>query len=105
MTEKTFVEEIEKALEKSKGLNIKELLFSYQGTFYPTTVCSAETFQALENFEARKDDVVLVSYPKCGEYNVKGFFFFGCGEGRECSSGGMRKNDKVAFLRLCKAKL
>ncbi|XP_053158884.1 sulfotransferase 6B1-like [Hemicordylus capensis] len=66
MTEKTFVEEIEKALEKSKGLNIKELLFSYQGTFYPATVCSAETFQALENFEARKDDLVLVSYPKCG---------------------------------------
>ncbi|XP_066467615.1 sulfotransferase 6B1 [Tiliqua scincoides] len=66
MTETSFVEEIEKALEKSKGLNIKELLFSYQGTFYPATVCSAETFQALENFEARKDDVVLVSYPKCG---------------------------------------
>uniref|UniRef100_A0A8D0C1H6 Sulfotransferase n=1 Tax=Salvator merianae TaxID=96440 RepID=A0A8D0C1H6_SALMN len=66
MTEKTFVEEIEKALEKSKGLNINELLFSYQGILYPMTVCSAETFQALENFEARKDDVVLVSYPKCG---------------------------------------
>lgn len=70
MTEKTFVEEIEKALEKSKGFNLKELLFCYQGTFYPSTVCSAETFQALENFEARKDDLVLVSYPKCGEYNL-----------------------------------
>nr|XP_056708860.1 sulfotransferase 6B1 [Euleptes europaea] len=66
MTEKTFVDEIEKALEKSKGLNLKELLFCYQGTFYPTTVCSAETFKALEDFEARKDDLVLVSYPKCG---------------------------------------
>ncbi|XP_042296732.1 sulfotransferase 6B1 isoform X2 [Sceloporus undulatus] len=66
MTEKTFVEEIEKAIQKSKGLNINELLFSHQGTLYPTTVCSAETFQALENFESRKDDLVLVSYPKCG---------------------------------------
>uniref|UniRef100_A0A8D0HEU8 Sulfotransferase n=1 Tax=Sphenodon punctatus TaxID=8508 RepID=A0A8D0HEU8_SPHPU len=64
--EKTFAEEIEKALEKSKGLNLKELLFSYQGVPYPTTVCSAETFQALENFEARKDDVMLVSFHKCG---------------------------------------
>ncbi|XP_053238742.1 sulfotransferase 6B1 [Podarcis raffonei] len=66
MTEKKFVEEIEKALEKSKGLSIHELLFTYQGILYPSSVCSAETFQALENFEARKDDVVLVSYPKCG---------------------------------------
>lgn len=67
MTQKKFAEEIEKALEKSKGLNLHELLFSYQGTLYPNTVCSAETFQALENFESRKDDAVLVSYPKCGE--------------------------------------
>lgn len=75
MAEKTFVEEIEKALEKSKGLSIHELLFTYQGILYPSSVCSAETFQALENFEARKDDVVLVSYPKCGEYNLPLFFY------------------------------
>lgn len=76
MTEKTFVDEIEKALEKSKGLHIKDLLFSYQGVFYPNTVCSAEVFQALEKFEARKDDLVLVSYPKCGEYNVYIFLLY-----------------------------
>ncbi|XP_060611070.2 sulfotransferase 6B1 [Anolis sagrei] len=66
MAEKTFVGEIEKALEKTKGLDMNELLFSYRGTLYPSTVCSAEMFQALETFESRIDDLVLVSYPKCG---------------------------------------
>ncbi|NWQ87893.1 ST6B1 Sulfotransferase, partial [Burhinus bistriatus] len=63
---RAFVDEINKALAKSEGLALKDLLFSYRGTPYPVTVCSAETFQALENLEARRDDMVLVSYPKCG---------------------------------------
>ncbi|POI32480.1 hypothetical protein CIB84_003768, partial [Bambusicola thoracicus] len=63
---KAFVDEINKALAKSEGFTLKDLLFSYRGTPYPVTVCSAETFQALENLEARRDDMVLVSYPKCG---------------------------------------
>ncbi|XP_050750541.1 sulfotransferase 6B1 [Gymnogyps californianus] len=62
---KAFVDEINKALAKSEGLTLKDLLFSYQGTLYPVTVYSAETFQAPENLETRKDDRVLVSYPKC----------------------------------------
>ncbi|XP_019383251.1 PREDICTED: sulfotransferase 6B1 [Gavialis gangeticus] len=61
-----LVDEIEKALAKSEGFALKDLLFSYKGIPYPSTVCSAETFQAMENLEARKDDIVLVSYPKCG---------------------------------------
>lgn len=64
---KAFVDEINKALAKSEGLTLKDLLFSYWGTLYPATVCSAEMFQALENLEARKDDLLLVSYPRCGE--------------------------------------
>uniref|UniRef100_A0A8C9FK29 Sulfotransferase n=1 Tax=Pavo cristatus TaxID=9049 RepID=A0A8C9FK29_PAVCR len=63
---KACVDEINKALAKSEGFTLKDLLFSYRGTPYPVTVCSAETFQALENLEARRDDMVLVSYPKCG---------------------------------------
>ncbi|NXY41253.1 ST6B1 Sulfotransferase, partial [Ceuthmochares aereus] len=63
---KVFIDEIKKALAKSEGLALKDLMFSYQGTLYPVTVCSAETFRALEDLEARKDDMVLVSYPKCG---------------------------------------
>ncbi|XP_069486782.1 sulfotransferase 6B1 isoform X2 [Ambystoma mexicanum] len=43
-----------------------ELLFTYRGALYPKMRCSPETFQVLENFVARRDDVMLVSYPKCG---------------------------------------
>ncbi|XP_029891911.1 sulfotransferase 6B1 isoform X1 [Aquila chrysaetos chrysaetos] len=63
---KAFVDEINKALAKSEGLTLKDLLFSYWGTPYSATMCSAEMFQALENLEARRDDMLLVSYPKCG---------------------------------------
>ncbi|NXA32723.1 ST6B1 Sulfotransferase, partial [Eudromia elegans] len=63
---KSFADEINKALAQSEGLPLKELLLPYQGTPYPVTVCSAETFQALEDLEARGDDLVLASYPKCG---------------------------------------
>ncbi|XP_051471586.1 sulfotransferase 6B1 isoform X2 [Apus apus] len=63
---RAFVDEINKALAKSEGLTLQDLLFFYRGTPYPVTVCSVETFQALENLEARRDDVLLVSYPKCG---------------------------------------
>uniref|UniRef100_G3U923 Sulfotransferase n=1 Tax=Loxodonta africana TaxID=9785 RepID=G3U923_LOXAF len=40
--------------------------FTHQGIPYPVTMCTSETFQALDTFEARSDDIVLASYPKCG---------------------------------------
>ncbi|XP_051471587.1 sulfotransferase 6B1 isoform X3 [Apus apus] len=49
----------------------QDLLFFYRGTPYPVTVCSVETFQALENLEARRDDVLLVSYPKCVNWLIQ----------------------------------
>nr|XP_021530090.1 sulfotransferase 6B1 [Aotus nancymaae] len=39
---------------------------AFQGIPYPITMCTSETFQALETFEARHDDIVVASYPKCG---------------------------------------
>ncbi|XP_071064871.1 sulfotransferase 6B1 [Dasypus novemcinctus] len=41
-------------------------LTTKQGIPYPITMCTSETFQALDTFEARSDDIVLASYPKCG---------------------------------------
>ncbi|XP_012509275.1 PREDICTED: sulfotransferase 6B1 isoform X1 [Propithecus coquereli] len=61
-----FIEFIDEALEKSKETALSRLFFTYQGIPYPVTMCTSETFQALDAFEARHDDIVLASYPKCG---------------------------------------
>ncbi|XP_069881804.1 sulfotransferase 6B1 [Dipodomys merriami] len=61
-----FIEYIDDALEKSKETTLSHLFFTYQGIPYPVTMCTPETFQALETFEARSDDILLASYPKCG---------------------------------------
>ncbi|XP_020745689.2 sulfotransferase 6B1 isoform X2 [Odocoileus virginianus] len=39
-----------------------------QGIPYPVTMCTSETFKALDAFEARSDDIVLASYPKCSNW-------------------------------------
>lgn len=61
-----FIDYIDEALEKSKETALSHLFFTYQGTPYPIIMCTSETSQALEAFEARSDDTVLASYPKCG---------------------------------------
>nr|XP_002709808.2 sulfotransferase 6B1 [Oryctolagus cuniculus] len=67
MAEKSkFIEYIDEALEKSKETALSHLFFTYQQIPYPVTMCALETFKALDAFEARSDDIVLASYPKCG---------------------------------------
>ncbi|KAM9053063.1 LOW QUALITY PROTEIN: sulfotransferase 6B1 [Megaptera novaeangliae] len=61
-----FIDYIDEALEKSKENAPSLLFFTYPGTPYPIIMCTSETFQALETFEARSNDIVLASYPKCG---------------------------------------
>uniref|UniRef100_A0A8C7EK13 Sulfotransferase n=1 Tax=Neovison vison TaxID=452646 RepID=A0A8C7EK13_NEOVI len=61
-----FIDYIDEALEKSKETALSHLFFIHQGIPYPITMCTSETFQALDTFEARSDDIVLASYPKCG---------------------------------------
>ncbi|GAB1301340.1 Sulfotransferase 6B1 [Apodemus speciosus] len=61
-----FIEYIDDALEKSKETTLSQLFLTFHGIPYPVTMCTQETFQALDDFEARGDDVLLASYPKCG---------------------------------------
>ncbi|XP_034966556.1 sulfotransferase 6B1-like [Zootoca vivipara] len=63
---KKFIAVIDKAMADGETMAPEELVFSYKGVLYPSTVCSLETFKALESFEARSDDVFLVGYPKSG---------------------------------------
>uniref|UniRef100_A0A8C9U3Z9 Sulfotransferase n=1 Tax=Serinus canaria TaxID=9135 RepID=A0A8C9U3Z9_SERCA len=63
---KTFIGLIDEAIAAANSMRCDELLFSYKGILYPTTLCSPETFKALESFEARRDDVILAGYPKSG---------------------------------------
>ncbi|XP_064563253.1 sulfotransferase 6B1-like [Zonotrichia leucophrys gambelii] len=56
----------DKAMIAASSKHRDELLFSYKGILYPSTICYPETFKALESFEARRDDVILAGYPKSG---------------------------------------
>ncbi|KYO18735.1 hypothetical protein Y1Q_0009169 [Alligator mississippiensis] len=44
----------------------EDLMFTYKGIPYPTTLCSYEVFKAMESFEARSDDMILAGFPKSG---------------------------------------
>ncbi|XP_053153120.1 sulfotransferase 6B1-like [Hemicordylus capensis] len=61
-----FIAVVDKAMTDAEKMAPEELMFSYKGILYPTTVCNPEAFKALESFEARKDDVFLAGYPKSG---------------------------------------
>ncbi|XP_067392000.1 sulfotransferase 6B1-like [Emydura macquarii macquarii] len=63
---KKFIDLLDKAMAVADMMDHEDLLFSYKGILYPTTVCSPETFKALESFEARREDVILAGYPKSG---------------------------------------
>ncbi|CAM4537136.1 unnamed protein product, partial [Lepidochelys olivacea] len=66
MAMSSFAREIDAVLDAAEGKKNEELLITYKGVLYPSTLCCAETFQALDTMEVRKDDVFLAAYPKCG---------------------------------------
>ncbi|OCT79943.1 hypothetical protein XELAEV_18026759mg [Xenopus laevis] len=70
-SQEKFLGEMEKVQGKAKGEIPEDLVLIYKGILYPSFMCSEETFHALECFEAREDDLLVVTYPKCGKC-VKG---------------------------------
>uniref|UniRef100_A0A670HLK3 Sulfotransferase n=1 Tax=Podarcis muralis TaxID=64176 RepID=A0A670HLK3_PODMU len=61
-----FVENIDNILATTQTKENEELLFTFRGVLYPKRLCSLETFEAVAAMEARKDDRLIVAYPKCG---------------------------------------
>ncbi|XP_063773962.1 sulfotransferase 6B1-like isoform X2 [Pseudophryne corroboree] len=61
-----FAEEVRKAFEEAKNIPKDKLIFTYNGVLYPAATCDSDTFKAIESFETRDDDLMLVAYPKCG---------------------------------------
>ncbi|GAA6067946.1 sulfotransferase 6B1-like [Tachysurus ichikawai] len=53
--------------QKGKSMKDEEKLYKRNGILYPTIMSPPENLDALKDMEAREDDVMLVSYPKCGE--------------------------------------
>ncbi|XP_078085672.1 sulfotransferase 6B1 [Mustelus asterias] len=65
-TPNTFQERLEKILDRASKLRPEEMMFRYKGLLYPTVLSSVETLQAMDRFEARPEDMIITSYPKCG---------------------------------------
>ncbi|XP_043919618.1 sulfotransferase 6B1-like [Protopterus annectens] len=68
---KVLLERYEEVAKVTKPENPEGLILHYRGYQYPSKLCSTDTFQALEKLEARKEDVLLLAYPKCGYNWVK----------------------------------
>lgn len=52
----------------AKDMSDAEKLYKYKGVLYPHIMSPEENLKALESFQAREDDIMLVAYPKCGEW-------------------------------------
>ncbi|XP_029449971.1 sulfotransferase 6B1-like [Rhinatrema bivittatum] len=61
-----LISKFDAAINAATDLSDEELLVSCDGMTYPSTFTSLETLQALESFEARSDDLMVVGYAKSG---------------------------------------
>ncbi|KAJ8248598.1 hypothetical protein GJAV_G00243710 [Gymnothorax javanicus] len=57
---------LEMKTQMAAQMKDEDKLFEYKGVLYPTILSPIEHLEAMVNVEARQDDVLLVSYPKCG---------------------------------------
>ncbi|XP_028845713.1 sulfotransferase 6B1-like [Denticeps clupeoides] len=76
-------------IEAAKAVKEEDKLYRYGGVLYPVILAPEENLKALEDIEARPDDVMLVAYPKCG-FNwmvavIRKIISAATGQGREDS--------------------
>uniref|UniRef100_A0A3B3ZZ95 Sulfotransferase n=1 Tax=Periophthalmus magnuspinnatus TaxID=409849 RepID=A0A3B3ZZ95_9GOBI len=70
MSGKQLVDRMQSRVEQAKGMRDEEKLYRYKGVLYPCIMCPEENLKALDSISARADDIMLVAYPKCGEWSV-----------------------------------
>ncbi|XP_035029079.1 sulfotransferase 6B1 [Hippoglossus stenolepis] len=66
MNTNTLLTKLQSRMQMAKQVSDEEKLYRYKGVLYPSIMCPEDHLKALENLEAREDDVMLVAYPKCG---------------------------------------
>lgn len=55
-------------LTKATEISDEQKMYKYNGVLYSTIMSPVENVKATDSFQAREDDIMLVAYPKCGEW-------------------------------------
>ena len=55
-------------MELARKMEDQDKLYRYNGVLYPVIMSPEENLRALEDLDARPDDIMLVAYPKCGKF-------------------------------------
>ncbi|XP_031434977.1 sulfotransferase 6B1-like [Clupea harengus] len=62
----SFPAKIQSKMELARKMEDQDKLYRYNGVLYPVIMSPEENLRALEDLDARPDDIMLVAYPKCG---------------------------------------
>ena len=68
MSSQSFTANLQSKMQMAQDVKDEDKLYRYNGILYPRIMCPEEHLKALGNITAREDDVMLVAYPKCGEW-------------------------------------
>lgn len=66
MSSETVQARMQSRMARAQEMREEDKIFRYKGVLYPTVMSPLENLKAMEDLEAREDDVMLAAYPKCG---------------------------------------
>lgn len=69
MNSNAVLTNLQSRMQMAKEMKDEEKLYRYNGVLYPRIMCPEEHLKALGDIRAREDDIMLVAYPKCGEWD------------------------------------